>query len=611
MISTLGRAAELLRQEGLSGVRRRVLGRIGGSAEAARRNNYAEWIKRYDRLDAAGREAIAQRVAAMTAPPRISILMPVYNPQREWLAEAIASVRAQLYPHWELCIADDASTDAQVRAFLEAEAQADSRIKIVFRAGNGHISAATNSALELASGAWIALLDQDDLLPAHALFWAADAIVANPALRLIYSDEDKIDESGERYEPYFKCDWNRELFYGQNLFSHLGVFERALVEQVGGFRVGFEGAQDHDLVLRCIEHVDESAIHHIPRVLYHWRAHGGSTAATAESKPYAALAGERALNEHYVRRGMRARAEWIGYGYRTHEALPDAPPLVSLVIPTRNGHELVRQCVDSIIGKTTYPNYEILIVDNGSDETATLAYLAALTADPRIRVLRDDGPFNFSALNNRAVAAARGELVGLVNNDIEVRSPDWLSEMVALALRPGVGAVGARLLYPDETLQHGGIIVGIGGVAGHANKHTPAPYRRWFDRTALTGEWSAVTAACLIVTRAAYEAVGGLNEQDLAVAFNDVDFCLRLQEAGYRNLATPFAELFHHESATRGYEDNPAKRARFRTEIDYMHRRWGAALQRDRAYSPNLTLEHEDFSLAWPPRVASLLESAQ
>ncbi|WP_415774422.1 glycosyltransferase family 2 protein [Paraburkholderia sp. J94] len=611
MISTLGRAVELLRQEGISSVRRRVLGRLGGSAEAARRNNYAEWIKRYDRLDAGGREAIARRVAAMAEPPRFSILMPVYNAKLEWLAKAIASVRGQLYPHWELCIADDASTDAQLRAFLEDQAQADSRIKLVFRASNGHISAATNSALELASGDWVALLDQDDLLPAHALFWAADAIVANPALRLIYSDEDKVDERGERYEPYFKCDWNRELFYGQNLFSHLGLFQRELVDQVGGFRVGFEGAQDHDLVLRCIERVDESVIHHIPRVLYHWRAHAGSTAATAESKPYAALAGERALNEHYARSGMRARAEWIGYGYRTHDALPDTLPLVSLVIPTRNGHELVRQCVDSIIGKTTFPNYEILIVDNGSDEPASLAYLASLTADARIRVLRDDGPFNFSALNNRAVAAARGELIGLVNNDIEVRSPDWLSEMVALALRPGVGAVGARLLYPDETLQHGGIIVGIGGVAGHANKHVSAPYRRWFDRTALTGGWSAVTAACLIVTRSAYEAVGGLNEQDLAVAFNDVDFCLRLQEAGYRNIVTPFAELFHHESATRGYEDNPVKRARFRTEIDYMNRRWGSALQRDRAYSPNLTLEHEDFSFAWPPRVASLLESAQ
>lgn len=604
---TTHKALELYRKEGVSGLLSRLRPSTAGSPESLRRNNYDEWIQRYDCVDDEQRMAIRERVAAMPDKPLISVVMPTYNPKPEWLTEAIESVRNQLYPNWELCIADDVSTDPAIRPLLEQFAREDSRIKVVFREQNGHISAASNSALELAVGEWVALLDHDDLLPDHALYCVANAIIANPSARLIYSDEDKIDASGRRHDPYFKCDWNTDLFYSQNFFCHLGVYHKPLLDTVGGFRTGVEGSQDYDLVLRCIEHVGGDAVHHIPRVLYHWRVHAESTAGGTDAKPYAALAGERALNEHFARQGVAGSVEWIGRGYYAHYSLPAPLPLVSLIIPTRNGLNLMRQCIDSIVGKTTYSNYEIIVVDNGSDDPEALRYFESLAQDARIRVLRDDRPFNYSALNNAAVSQARGELIGLINNDIEVISPDWLSEMVGIVLQPGVGAVGAKLLYPDDTLQHGGVVLGVGGVAGHANKLAPQPCYGYFGRTSLISSYSAVTAACLLVRKSVYLEVDGLNEQDLTIAFNDVDFCLRVREAGYRNVWTPFAELYHHESATRGFEDNPQKQARFRSEVMYMQRRWGDLLFKDPAYSPNLTLDHEDFSLAWPPRVEPLV----
>nr|WP_249179454.1 glycosyltransferase family 2 protein [Burkholderia vietnamiensis] len=532
--------------------------------------------------------------------------MPVYNPKPEWLAEAIDSVRAQLYPHWELCIADDVSTDPSIRPLLERYAGMDPRIKVVFRESNGHISAASNSALSVATGDWVALLDHDDLLPEHALYCVATAIVENPSAKLFYSDEDKIDESGRRCDPYFKCGWNPDLFYSHNMFSHLGVYKKTLLDEIGGFRIGLEGSQDYDLALRCIERVDAATIHHIPRVLYHWRVHAASTASAAEAKPYAAVAGKRAIDEHLARKGIAGAVEYIGYGYRMHYALPDTLPLVSVIIPTRNAVDLMRQCIDSILHKTTYQNYEIIIVDNGSDDPESLKYFKSLEDSARIRVLRDDRPFNYSALNNAAVKQADGELVALVNNDIEVISPDWLSEMVAMAIQKDIGAVGAKLLYPNNTIQHAGLILGILGVAGNAHKHAPRSTHGYFGRASLINSFSAVTAACLVVRKSVYLEVGGFNEIDLSVAYNDVDFCLRVREVGYRNVWTPYAELYHHESATRGDENDPVKRARFMSETNYMKRRWAELLRDDPAYSPNLTLDHDNFSLAWPPRVEPL-----
>jgi len=602
---------DICRDEGLSGVKRVIrmattLGQIrpapgSGSYD---RNDYTEWIRRYNTIDDKIRNIMRMRVETFRQKPLISVLMPTYNPKPEWLIEAIESVRNQIYPNWELCIADDASTDPQVKHILRHYMVKDSRIKVVFRKTNGHISVASNSALELVTGEWVALLDHDDLLAEHALFWVVDAINKNPDVRLIYSDEDKIDENGRRFAPYFKCEWNPELFCSHNLFNHLGVYQTALLRKTGGFRLGLEGSQDYDLVLRCIEQIESEQVHHIPRVLYHWRSHSDSTAFTLNTKPFALLAGEKALNDHFVRTGYKAKAEVLDFGmYRVRYELPKPKPLVTLIILTKNGLPYLQRCVESILLRTEYYPYEILIVDNASDDPATLKYLKSLSSETKVRVIRDERPFSFSALNNAAVKEARGDLIGLINNDIEVISPDWLSEMVSYAARPEIGAVGARLWYPNDTLQHGGVILGIGGVAGHAHRHLPRYQHGYFGRASLIQSFSAVTAACLVVRKAIYEEVGGFDEDNLPVAFNDVNFCLRVREAGYRNVWTPFAELYHFESATRGYEDTLEKQARFAKEVAYMKKRWGNLLLNDPAYSPNLTLDYEDFSLAWPPRV--------
>ena len=566
------------------------------------RNDYTHWLARFGTHSEADLRSFRERCATFARKPVISVVVPVYNPEPRWLVEALDSVCNQIYPGWELCIADDASTRPEIRAILQGYADRDPRVRVTFRERNGHICAASNSAIALASGEWIALLDQDDLLPPDALYRVVEMINADPDARLIYSDEDKIDEDGVRFYPYFKCDWNEDLFHFHNMISHLGVYYRALVSEIGGFRPGYEGSQDYDLALRCIERIRRDQIKHIPRVLYHWRSHEHSTASSLDSKPYAVSASLRALQEHLDRRGIAARVEMGKTGQRVVYALPAHPPLVSLIIPTRNGLRLLRQCVESIFARTSYSPFELIIVDNGSDDPEALAYLDHLALKASVRVIRDPGPFNFSALNNGAVRVARGEILGLINNDIEVIGPDWLTEMVRQVLRPDVGAVGACLWYPDDTLQHGGVVLGLGGVASHAHKGLRRGESGYMARATAVQEFSAVTGACLVVRRAVYEEVGGLNETDLKVAFNDVDFCIRVAAAGYRNIWTPYAELYHHESATRGTDVKPEQKARFEGEIAYMMRRWPAQLAYDPAYSPNLTVHAEDFSFAWPPR---------
>ena len=566
--------------------------------------DYQAWLREYDTIDDAARSAMRRRIDAMSTPPIISVLMPTYNANPVWLSAAIESVRKQIYPHWELCIADDASTSPEARQMLNAYADKDARIKTVFRTRNGHISAASNAALAQATGEWIALMDHDDLLPEHALFWVAHAITQGPDLALIYSDEDKIDEAGVRSSPYFKSDWNQDLFYSQNMFSHLGVYRSDLVRRVGGFREGLEGSQDYDLALRCMEQVSAAQIHHIPKVLYHWRMHPQSTARATSVKPYAETAGERALNEHFVRCGVRATSENVDHGYRTRYALPVDLPLVSLIIPARNGLALLRQCISKLTERTRYQRYEIIVADNSSGAPQTLAYLEQMKSRGALRVVRGDGGINDSALNNRAVEHANGEIVGLLNDAIEIVSPDWLAEMVSIALQRGVGAVGARLWHPDKTLRHGGIVLGVGGVASPSHKGLRAADPGYFRRAALIQSLSAVSADCLIVRKEHYLAVGGLNETDLEVAFGDVDFCLRLRELGLRNVWTPYAQAIHH-GAEREVDTTRERRQRHAHAVEYMLRRWKELLRLDPAYNPNLTLDSEDYGLAWPPRVGS------
>ncbi len=591
--------SRLLRHDGLPGLMRGFrLARLLFMDD----NRYGEWIRRYDTLAKKDIAKIRERIAVMRSKPPISIIMPVYNTPDTLLREAIDSVCNQLYDNWQLCIADDCSTTPNVRRCLEDYAARDTRIKVINRTDNGHISRASNSALELATGEWIALFDHDDRLAPHALFCVAELINRQPDAALIYSDEDKINSKGQRYDPYFKSDWNPMLFLSHNLVTHLGVYKASLLRELDGFRVGYEGAQDYDLALRFVEKLQPHQIYHIPHVLYHWRAIHGSTAVGPQEKPYAMLAAERALNDHFVRTKTKARAHLVGFGFRIDYELPNPPPLVSIIIPTRNALQLVKRSIDSIRRLTTYPNYEIIIIDNGSDDESALAYFGQLARENTARILQDNRPFNYAALNNAAVKTACGTVLLLLNNDTEVISPDWLSRMVSLALQPEVGAVGAKLLYPNDTVQHGGVVLGLGGLAGHAHLNFPRSHPGYVGRAVLAQNFSAVTGACLAVRKELYERVGGLNEQDLAIEYNDLDFCLKLTQLGLQNVWTPFAELYHHESATRGYATTRDKRRRFQKEKDYMLRTWRKEIEADPAYSPNLTLDGADFSFAFPPR---------
>jgi O-antigen biosynthesis protein len=567
---------------------------------------YDEWRRRFETID---RGPLRRQLRQMRAHPRISILLPVYNPDLGVLEAAIESIERQIYEQWEICIADDASTQPNVRPFLDRKARGDSRIKVIFRDRNGHISACTNSALQLATGEWCALLDQDDALSEKALAFVALEIDQHPNAGLIYSDEDKIDEAGVRSSPFFKPDWNPELFLGQNYINHLGVYRTELLRSIGGFREGFEGSQDYDLALRCVDRLEPSQIRHIPRILYHWRAVAGSLAAVPDAKPYAKEAARRAIADHLQRKGIAGRVEPCPENAESHRVvyeMPDSCPLVSIVIPMRDRVELIEQCIASIREKTDYPSIEFVVVDNGSTERATLRFLQILEQKKDARIVRDDGEFNFSRLINRGAAAATGDLFAFVNNDIEANEPGWLREMVSHVVRTEVGAVGARLWYPDGRLQHGGVILGLGGVAGHAFTGIPKGHAGYFNRAWLQQDCSAVTGACLLVRRDVFEQAGGFDEANFAISFNDVDFCLQLRTAGYENVWTPYANLIHHESASRGHQQTREEQEQFMREATHMQRKWGIELLSDPFYNPNLSLNLPGFALAVPPRLSEV-----
>ncbi len=591
--------ADLLRDGGLQGVRRGLTQGVQSPTP------YDDWVRLYDTLSDTDRAEIRRHIEDFAHRPKISVVMPVYNPDPRWLERAIETVQGQLYPDWELCIADDASPNPAVRELLKRMAARDPRIKLALREKNGHISASSNSALALATGDFIALLDHDDELPEHALYHVAAAVNEQPDADILFSDEDKIDEAGRRYDPYFKPDFSPDLVLSQNAVSHLGVYRRSLVEKAGGFRLGYEGSQDLDLLLRCAELTEPTRIRHIPHILYHWRSIPGSTALAGSEKSYAWKAGRQAVADALERRGVKADVGDAAYGayWRVSYALPATPPRVSLIIPTRDRLTLVRNCVRTILEVTDYPDIEIVIVDNDSVEPETLAWFDEAVADPRIRVVRQPGPFNYSRLNNAAAAVATGSILGLVNNDIEAFEPGWLREMVGHALRPEVGAVGCMLYYGNDHIQHAGIVAGMGGIAGHVHRMLPRGHGGYFGRAAVTQNLSAVTAACLLVRRDVFQEVGGLDEQNLAVAFNDVDFCLRIRERGYLVTWTPHAQLYHLESISRGSDFTPERRPAFEREIAYMERRWRDLLPADPYFNPNLSLSHTDPTPAFPPRV--------
>lgn len=567
--------------------------------------NYASWIKQHDTLRAADRREIKADIEHFVTRPLISVVMPVYNPTPAHLRAAIESVRTQLYPNWELCVVNDASPSHQVARILERYARTDRRIKVAHRSENGGIAAASNDALGLTTGDFVALLDDDDVLAPAALYFVVCEVNAHPDAQLIYSDEDKLDVTGRRGYPHFKPDWNYSLFLAQNFFCHFAVFRSELIKRVG-FRPGFEGSQDYDLVLRCIEQIDSKQIRHIPRLLYHWRMSEKSAALNLTAKPHAGEAAVKAVREHLRREQISAEVSSSGAEdfHRIRYLLPNELPRVSIIIPTRDLVERLRPCVESILAKTEYPRFEVVVIDNDSKDPDTLEFLRQIAARPRIRLLRFPGEFNFAGSNNFGVDKVDTDFVALLNNDLSVITPDWLTEMISQGLRDGIGAVGARLLYPDGRIQHAGVILGAGGIAGEAHKGLLRNNHGYFSRALLAQELSAVTGACIVVRRQIYLELGGLDAEHLKVAFNDIDFCLRLRERGYRIVYTPYAEFHHHESASRGLDDTVSKNRRFEAETKYMRETWGAVLQNDPAYNPNLSLASADFTLASPPRIS-------
>ena len=562
-----------------------------GGLKIDSKKEYVQWMKKY--------EANEEERERFNYEPLLSIITPTFNSNVTYLVAMLDSVLAQTYSNWELCIADDASTDVEVKKILASYVQKHPNIHVTYREKNGHICEASNSALALASGEYLLFLDHDDTLSANALYEMVKKLNEQPNLKLIYSDEDKIDEMGARFSPHFKPDWNPELFFSQNYVCHLVMISHDVVRQIGGFKSGFEGSQDYELLLRAIEHLESSEIGHVQKVLYHWRAVVGSTAYGSSEKSYAHDAGKKALQEYFksvdaaitVEDGLLVNTYKVNYP-STNEAL------VSIIIPTRDMLELLQKCVQSILENTAYSAYEILIVDNDSQHAQTTAYLNALEhSHCNVRVLHYPFAFNFSAINNFAASHAKGEYLAFLNNDVEVISSNWLSEMLSHAQRSGVGAVGAKLYYDNGAIQHGGVLLGVGGVAGHAHKYFEKNADGYFSRLKVVQNYSAVTAACMVVKKERFMEVNGFNEEHLAIAFNDVDLCLKLLSRGYRNVWTPYAELFHHESISRGAEDTPEKIARFNKETIYMKEHWGRVLKEDAMYNFNLTLKHENFNV--------------
>ncbi len=538
--------------------------------------NYNEWIIKHERHD---------EVRELNYNPKISIAVPVYNAPIKYLEECIESVIGQAYENWELCIADDKSTDPEVKKTLEKYKKLDKRIKVVYRKENGNISKATNSAFDIATGDYIALLDNDDVLTKDALYEVVKVLNKDKKVDFIYSDEDKLNSEGRRCDPYFKADFSPDTLLSNNYICHLTVFKKLLLDKVGGEHSEFDGAQDYDLFLRLTEKAKK--IYHIPKILYHWRIIPGSTSENIAEKPMAVSAGKKALEEALKRRKIKGSVD-SGNNDGTYIINYEIDnPKVSIIIPTRDYPEVLEICLKSIYKKSTYKNFEIIVVDNNSEKQETFDLLERYKKEhDNFKVVRLECEFNYSYLNNEAVKQATGEYILLLNNDTEVITKDWIEKMVMYASRSHIGAVGVKLLYPDNTIQHGGMILGINGIASHAYIGASRNFGGYFGRLKAPFNYSGVTAACLMVEKKKYEEVGGL-EEDLKVNFNDVDFNLKLLEKGYYNVFLPMVELYHYESKSRGLDISKEKFERTQKETTYMLDKWGKKLAQDKFYNVN------------------------
>ena len=559
---------------------------------------YYQYMARHFARDSDLRQ-YREDASAFATRPLISVVMPVFDPPVHFLEAAIRSVVDQAFEHWELCIADDRSTDPEVRKCLERWIKEDARIKVVFRKENGHICHASNSALELVSGEFVALMDHDDLLAPDALYHIVKRLQVQPELDVLYTDEDKVDEQGKHSDPHFKPQWCPDHLLSRNYFGHLVVFRATLIKAVGGFRPGFEGSQDHDLALRCTERTDRIA--RIPRVLYHWRIHAGSTASSEEVKPYAFVAARASLLEALERRGEPGEVTILngyrGYGIRFTSPLRGK---VSIIIPTKDQPQVLRTCLTSIFALTDHPDFSVLVVSNNSKEKELFELLAEMkSAYPgRFDWIAHDVPFNFSELMNKGMQHTNGEHILFLNNDTEVLHADWLRAMHEWSQRPSIGAVGVKLLYHNDSIQHAGVVIGLGGVAGHTfvGAHRDGP--GYFNYINTIKNSSAVTAACMMVERAKLERVGGW-EQDFTVEYNDVDLCLRLRGSGVHNVYLPHVTLYHYESLTRGHPHmTRVSYERHLREVGLFKARWKSYIDDDPCYNPNLSRGVHDWQFA-------------
>jgi O-antigen biosynthesis protein len=551
--------------------------RTMGSEMGGIERDYPLWAKQFDQIDDGARRGIMAGIARLTQPPRISVLMPVFNPTPEHLLTAIHSVQDQLYPWWELCIADDASTDPEVLSVLRAAADRDDRIKLVRRDRNGHISAASNSALALASGRFVALLDHDDILPPHALYEVAARIEAQPDADILYSDEDHIDDRGRRSHPYFKPGWNHELILGQNLISHLGVYRRDLVEKIGGFRVGLEGSQDYDLALRAVAETSADRILHIPKVLYHWRQGAGENTFSEAAQDRCVQNGRRAVRDfvHREQPGAKVEPARVVAGWtRVVYPLPSPLPLVSVIVSPATTTDHLSRCIRNLLHETDYSAMEILLP---SGQTPPVE-------DPCIRAAE--------------TGAARGEILLFLDPALEPRNPAWLAEMVSHAVRPGIGAVGVKVLDREGAVLHAGLAVG-----GPGGVFTPYIGRQgsdagYFGHLQLARDVTAVSGGCLMVRREALLAAGGWDESVQSRIARDLDLCLRLEQAGLRNIWTPYAILIRQDKPN---DRNAAGPATLRASLRRIQQKWGGRLQGDRYWNPNLARDSAAMRLAFPP----------
>lgn len=570
--------------------------------------NYPNWLVRHHDATPDELASMAAWANGLDNPPLISVLMPVYNPQPQWLAAAIESVKHQCYPHWQLCIADDCSSDPEVRRVLEQQMASDTRIQVVFRTENGHISCSSNSALELVRGEWVALLDHDDLLPPEALAWVAFTVLEQPQLQLIYSDEDKINEEGVRSGPYFKPDWNPALIQGQNLFSHLGVYRSDLMRQVGGFRQGLEGSQDYDLLLRCLDVAGDDAVGHIPRVLYHWRVHRESTASGNSAKPYVVAAAERALNDHLQRRGEQGEVQAIPQGYRIQRQPVGAQSAVAVLLDARGVAErlLYRSLNTLVAGGSGATALQLQLV-LAEDQQRLHKDLDAWAADRGVALSCDRQPQERSTPEalERLMAAADADVVLLW--DARLRAPesqDWLVEMLSQLALAGVAAVGPKLVYPNGTISHAGLLLSATQLAAPAHRGFGAGEAGYWGRANLLQHLSALPLPGLLLRREAVAASGGLLPDPLLLPHWGVDLCLRLREMGQRLTYSPFAELIWSARMVPGSDPWPGSSTEVALSAERMRDRWDSWLDHDPAFSPNLCNDPINYSLAWPPRVA-------